>query len=243
MSGNSPIRIRKKDLETIKKLNTSAKRKSARLQKKFDIKVEVEIKKIEQFSTRKEFNQYVKEISKFTDYKSHRYVKTEAGAVLPRDLVQQAKKAVKEANKVRDKTAKKVLGSEFMDRGTGQGFSVEQSRYAMGDGRYFYLKPIKMNVERFRSAKEMQDYMDSVEKGNTEKAILKRDREFRKNYIKALKNVFGKASASLRKKVQSMELSEFMRMFYTENIADFNFIYDAFAASSRVKELEALFDA
>lgn len=243
MPRNPTIRIRQKDVELIEKLNIRARRKQNRLSTKFNVNIDIPRSGVETFSTRSEFNKYVREIRAFTDYKAFRYVKTDNGAVLPRSVIQEAKEAVKAANKTRSKEAKRILGKEFTDRSIGSGFSVRESRYMMGDGRYQYLKPIKMNVNRFRSEKELAEFTRAIKEANSAKAIEKRNREFRANYLQALKTTYGKQSAQLRKAIKKLSLKQFMEIYYTENIAGFDFVYTVFGPPTELEELKAIFDA
>lgn len=98
--------IRNKDVERLKKLQTSARRKKRRLSNLFDVDVDVEIKPITTFGSRQEFNKYVSQLETFTDRSNFRYVKNEYGVVIPRETYNKIKQEVTQINRENKKTFK-----------------------------------------------------------------------------------------------------------------------------------------
>ena len=242
MSRNSPIRIRQKDVELIKKLNVSAKRKQNRLRKNFNVNIDMTLRGVETFSTRKEFNQYVKQLQTFTDRKNFRYIRNEEGLVMPREMLNEIKKAVKEANKVRKQVSKQILPKEMTVAGKGSGFTVGESTYMMGQGKFQYLKPIELNIDRFRNIKEAEEYLKRVKEQNTLEAFKERDKTYKENYMKALTSTFGNQAKKLKKLVKKMSLANFMKVYYSENLAGIDFIYDFEEAKSKLETLMTIFE-
>lgn len=125
MPRTSKIRISSKDRQLIKQLNTSARRKQRRLNKLFGVDVPIEYAKVEDFATRKQFNQYVKSLKTFTNRSNFRYVKNDAGLVISRETYNQAKKQQDIINKDNRKLLKKLETLEATDRGQKLGYSIK----------------------------------------------------------------------------------------------------------------------
>lgn len=233
--------VRTKDVERLKKLQTSARRKEKRLSKLFDVDVSVDYTGIENFSSRKEFNKYINELEQFTNRRNYRYVKNVHGVVVPRETYNEIKKEVAQLNKENKKRLKQIKKQNFKSRGKTTEEKV-QDRLLMGDTRYNEFKPKKFNFDRFRNKKELQEYTQSLKEKTSPKFYDKKVKRYKDNYITGLQNVFGKMSKNLVKKIKSMDTDEFMKLYYTEDIANIDFMYEFMDVVAKLKELEMIFN-
>ena len=111
----------------------------------------------------------------------------------------------------------------------------------MGDTRYNEFKPKKFNFNRFRSEKELKEYEKRLKKKIDPKYYAKKTKRYKANYIRGLKNIFGKMGKKLISKVKSMDDDEFMTLYYTEDIANIDFMYEFMDVMAKLSELEMIF--
>ena len=234
--------IRNKDIEKLKKLQVSARRKKKRLSNLFDVDIDIDIKPITSFGSRKEFNKYISQLETFTDRSNFRYVKNKHGVVVPRETYNKLKQEVAQLNKENKKRLRKIEKKKFKSRGKETDENV-RDRKLMGDTRYNEFKPKKFNFDRFRNKKELEEYEKSLKQKTNPKFYVKREKRYKKNYVTGLKNIFGKMSDKLVDKIKKMDLDDFMDLYYTEDIADINFMYEFMDVMAKLRELEMIFDA
>lgn len=232
--------IRNKDVERLKKLQTSARRKERRLSNLFDVDVDIEIKPITAFGSRQEFNKYISQLETFTDRSNFRYVKNEHGVVVPRETYNKIKQEVAQVNRENKKRLKQIEKKKFKSRGKDTDEKV-RDRKLMGDTRYNEFKPKKFNFNRFRSEKELKEYEKSLKQKTDPKFYDKKAKRYKANYITGLENIFGKMGNKLIKKIKSMDTDEFMNLYYTEDIANINFMYEFMDIMAKLSELEMIF--
>lgn len=233
--------IRNKDIVKLKKLQVSARRKKKRLNSLFDVDIDIDIKPITSFDSRKEFNKYVSQLEKFTDRSNFRFVKNEHGVVVPRETYNKIKQEVAQLNKENKKRLRKIEKKKFKSRGKETDEKV-RDRKLMGDTRYNEFKPKIFNFNRFRNKKELEEYEKSLKQKTNPKFYAKRAKRYKRNYVTGLKNIFGKMSDKLVDKIKKMDLDDFMDLYYTEDIADINFMYEFMDVAAKLKELEMIFN-
>lgn len=241
MSRQPKIRIRSRDKELIQKLNKSVNQKQRRLDREYGVNAGVEVKKIGDFSTRKEFNKYVQDMQKFTDRKSHRYVKNMHGLVLPREVYTEAKKEEKRVNREKDKEYNKIKKKGITDRGRPTTKTVEGQRYGMGSNRYQRFNHIKFDFDNFKEMGDLKEFLKRLEnyKGDFNSRV---DTLYRDNYIKALQRQLPGDSEHIQAVVEKMNKKEFLELYYTEKFADIRFIYEKHAKDAKIATLEKVFN-
>ena len=221
-------------------MQTSARRKEKRLSNLFDVDVSIDYTGIENFSSRKEFNKYINELEQFTNRKNYRYVKNVHGVVVPRKTYNEIKKEVAQLNKENKKRLKQIEKQNFKSRGKATDEKV-QDRRLMGDTRYNVFKPKIFNFDRFRNKKELKEYEKSLKQKTDPKFYDKKAKRYKANYITGLENIFGKMGKKLIAKIKSMDSDEFMNLYYTEDIANINFMYEFMDVMAKLSELEMIF--
>lgn len=232
--------IRNKDVERLKKLQTSASRKKRRLSNLFDVNVDIEIKPITAFGSRQEFNKYISQLETFTDPSNFRYVKNEHGLVVQRETYSRIKQEIAQLNRKNKKRLRQIEKKQFKSRGKDTEEKV-RDRVLMGDTRFNEFKQKKFNFNRFRSEKELKEYEKRLKKKIDPKYYDKKAKRYKANYIKGLKNIFGKKGKKLISKVKSMDVDEFMTLYYTEDIANIDFMYEFMDVMAKLSELEMIF--
>ena len=237
MSTKHQFTVRKKDLVKLKQLNQSSRRKKRRLEKIYGVKHDIDIQDISFFQSRKEFNKYINELEKFTDRKNFRYVKNKYGVVISRDNMNDIKTNIKTINKRKRKEYRKIKNKTFKTRGQNTLEKIND-RKLMGDTRFDEFNEKTFNFDRFRSQKEIELYKEDVNKQSKKDYMKKLHNTYKSNYLIALDNVFGALAKNLIKKVKSMSIDEFMNLYYTEDIANIDYMYEFTDLLIKLKELE-----
>lgn len=227
----------------IRRINRNVQNKKSRI--RVDLGLEVigtETVKFKEFSSRREINSYIKKMSKFLDRKADPTLTNLKGAELKRSVVKQAKKEIDRINKLKMEERQKYENEPFLDRGKPTGLTIAE-RGLFGDNRYSELKPLKFNPHRFRDNKELKEWLGLKKKIYKGDFIARKNELYRQNYMTALTNVFGKsATKELRREIENMELDEFTKKYYQENLADINFIYDFQEAMVKLNTIKDLFN-
>lgn len=238
MSKEHSIRIRNKDRELIKKLNARVYSKKSYL-KKQDLFPDIETKGITQFESRKEFNQYVKEMERFTSRQTQFY-KTDQGVTLPKGLLQNIEKEIKRINREKAKRKEIIEKSVVTFRGEATGTSIKEQLEQLSDTKFQALIPLKFNPNRYRNIKEMEEHLETIKEKHKKGFLKRKDTLYKNNYLQAISNVFGDTS-ELYKVVQRMPLAKFIHFYYTETLAHLKYVYDETLRNEIHDELVTLY--
>lgn len=234
------FRHRTSDVLKLKKLQTSALRKSRRLKKEYGVDLVVTKKDISDFGSRQEFNKYIKKLEKITDRKNYRYIKNDIGVVIPRNDYTKLVNSIKELNRKNEKRFNRIKEKQFKSRGKDTLEKV-RDRQLMGDTRYSEFKEIKLNLNRFTSVKDIKNYQKYINQQLSDSYYKNKAKEYKANYIKGLRSVFDKLADKLINKIKYMPLDNFMEIYYTEDIGTLDFVYELSELKAKLLELETLF--
>lgn len=107
-----------------------------------------------------------------------------------------------------------------------------QERYAIfGSSNQYVGYKKSASIKHFRNRKEFLNYMKSVRKSGSQEQLIKTWETYRKNYTKALRNVFGNRANTIIKKINSMSLEQFREhSLMNEDEGDINFVYDSYVS-------------
>lgn len=210
----------------LEKLQENAKRKQNRLKRQFDIDIDIDYKGFYDIKNKKEFNDYINKLENFTDRKNYRYVKNKNDLAIPRETFIEIQNVLKDVNKLKEKRYNEIKNINFTSFGNETDETIND-RKLMGDVRYNEFKKQKFNFNRFRSEKEINDYLNSLKKKTKKSYYRFRNKQLKQHYIKSLNNVFNEneKTKKLIKKVEKMSIKKFMQLFYTEDIIDFSYHY------------------
>lgn len=221
----SGIRIRKSDVERIKKLNASARRKQRRLKNEFGVEINIDIKKVNDFSTREQFNNYVQSLENFTYRNRYRYVKNEYGVVISRKQYNEIRKETERINKIYEQRRKRLDKMPFTSRGK-KTYETVKDRRLMGDVRFNEFRKRTFRFEKFRNKSELNAFVNNLSIKLKPDYFSKKDILYKQNYIKALQNVYGTLADDIIEIVEKMNTSQFIDIFYSEDIGEIGFHYD-----------------
>jgi hypothetical protein len=222
MPNQPPIRIRGKDKELIAKLNRAVTQKKSYLKNTYGIKAEIpENERITAFETRKEFNQYKKEMQSFL---ANSYTEE-------KQPVKNIKREISRINKIYRTEREKVKNLKVE-----HGQTLEYIG-KFGDRRLKRFDPLpEFKLKNFKNIDEMKQYYRDLKEEFKGNFIQNEDIAYRENYMKALKNVFGDKPAfesdylRIKNHLENMSLENYMRYYYTKNFTKLRFIYDELQA-------------
>lgn len=231
------------DLQSeVRRINKLVQNKQSRLRVNKNLEVQgVETVKYKEFNSRQEINRYLREMNKFLEKKADFRVTNEKGANLQYSEVQEIERVIKRVNKQKKQQWDEMKDLPYLHRGKPTGLTVGQQanpEVGMGDPKFADFKPIKLNLNRFRTEKEFRDWVKQKEKVYGKDWLKRQNELYRDNYIKSMENNLGDLSRHLQERVRNMPLKDFIRQYFQENTAHINFVYELLAIKTKIKELE-----
>ena len=232
--------------QQLRKTNKLVQNKQSRLRVNKGLEVEgVSTVKPQEFGSRREVEKYLKQMDSFLQKKADFRVQTKKGTSLNYGDVQEVEKVIRRVNRQKAKQWDAVKDLPYRHRGQETNLTVAQQAnptIGMGDPKFADLKMVKFDVDRFRSESEFLKYKEDKEKLYTKDFLKKQNELYRENYLKAMSNQLGETSRELQWKIQNMPIEDFIKMYYSENNAHINFVYDKLAAEARMEELERIWE-
>lgn len=232
MSGFTPIRITKNDRKEYARLVKNAKAKIRRTKKNHGINLEgeVDLEPLENFSTRKEFNEWKNQVSSFTNrynlnyqFVTNKHGVTENKANLQR-LERENKRAIRKAqdeiDRIKDMQTKRA-GEE-----TGKKFGEKVALWA-DENRTGIHVPAPFDFDRFKSKYDYEKRKEKIEERSKPEYYNKRQVTFQDNFIKSLEGSFNSDADPLIDEIKSLPSKVFFELYIQNDEFDFErFVYD-----------------
>lgn len=251
------LRITKKDIATIKDLNTRAKRKASRLSRTYGLRGVFTIRNLSSFTTRKELNAYKKSINNFLLRTTHHYRKggtyisyrkSDYGNVyhypIPMEDVKEITKLIKRRNKYVEKQRKRFESVTYDVKGKKQDITLNDrfrstvnpnfKKLGATKGSYF---PIKFQPQNISSKESLKRLKYALKNFQTPESMSKKQHQTKLNYIEALINTFGGTAMPLVNLIEELTDKQFIEFFESEDYAGFGYIYDPALALEVIKYL------
>jgi hypothetical protein len=224
------IRISEKDRLEYNKLVSKAKRKIRDVNKKYgvDLTGEVEFKKIGEFNTRQEYNEWKEKQQSFTNRNNLKYqfVKNQYGTVASKAEINKIQRDVKRAQNLADQANKALVNKPRIAYG-GQvagtlGQKMLQMKRPNAGGIY---RPKDFDFKDIRSRTRLEEIEKNIEKRANPKYRDERTERMRDRYIEKLQNTFNSDADRLVELIMLMDVDEFYDMYQMVDEFDFNEIY------------------
>ena len=251
------LRITKKDIATIKELNTRAKRKASRLSRTYGLRGVFTIRNLSSFTTRKELNAYKKSINNFLLRTTHHYRKggtyisyrkSDYGNVyhypIPMSDVKEITKLIKKRNEFVNKQRKRFESVTYDVKGKKQDITLNDrfrtvvnpnfKKLGATKGSYF---PIKFQPQNISSRGALNRFKFALKNFQTPESISRKQHQAKLNYIEALSNTFGSSAMPIINIIDQMTDQEFIEFFESEDFAEFGYIYDPELATEVIQYL------
>lgn len=232
------LRISKSELSKIKKDNRRIKYKINRLKNTFNIKVDFQVKKPNEFTTRTELNKYKEDSRVFLAPYTHKYVKMGYSNRNPKYFVgipyreyQMTKRMIDKQNRYAkrmmnrvEKIPLTVAGSEQFET-TASHMRNQAPPHKLNTALQQYY-PLHMNKEQIHSPETFRRFAYGVKHFHTGNAYYEQNLRAKENFCEALYNTFGENSINLINVINSLTPSEFSNLYESEIFIDFDYIYD-----------------
>lgn len=202
-----------------------------------------EVKTLKDFSSRKEFNAYIRSIQRFN--KENRYFKNEKGVIFKVQDIKKANDLIKQENKIRRKQRKTLKNLKQTIGGEYNTVKLNKALRVVKDERERIFDDLKpLNINSYTSDSQLQKRIKSL-KRNVRTPDLK-NRRLRDNYLKALRNqrkqgaMTSKMYREMAKDIKRLSVDDFTKWFYQEesSVDAFNLWYVNFME----REIKQSFD-
>jgi molybdenum-dependent DNA-binding transcriptional regulator ModE len=132
---------------------------------------------------------------------------------------------VNKANARRQKLIKERNALPYSIAGRPTGFTVGEIPSFIGmETDMISKKPKSKSMQRFRSRKEFEMYMQHLEKITSKDYLKQRIGEYKKNHTAALKDVFGERAQELVDKINTMNDKDYLKMVQSDEALDIKYI-------------------
>lgn len=235
------IRLTQKDKDKINRINRSIARKNKQMQN-FGLKnLNLPITKANEFKTRKELNNYLEKARSYTKGYGFKFRKNKYGVVASYSEIAKAGRIAQEVSKARAKRFKEIAPQEFKTRGKGTGSSVMQ-RKLMGDDRYDIFDKVKFNFSSLQNREHFENRVKYLLKQLQPNYIADKNEQLKENIIKAINDRWGEKGKKCADYVKSLTADDAVKQFFTEDVFDFDFIYDPMEIARKVEIFEATYN-
>jgi hypothetical protein len=230
MPRRNNIRVKDKDLELIRDINKRVGKKKSNIYTRYRQRLEIQTKSIEEFSTRAELKQYIKEMGSFLDPKNpeYRFTRTDRGVTLRQDTQKEIQKIIKKVNKTKDKQFEKYKHLPFLVEGKPSDMTVAMYHEIVKKRTFEEFRHLSYNPGRFRSEYEAQIYLQDLKKMFRGNWWQRQAKEYKENYIKGLKKQYAGIPQlpQLVKLVENMSLKQLLHYHYTTDEGRLKYMYE-----------------
>jgi Phi-29 DNA terminal protein GP3 len=221
----SPIRITKKDELEYKKLASSAKQKIRNVNKKHGINLsdEVELKKLSDFNTRSEYNEWKDKIKSFTNRNNlnYQFIKNPHGISISKARKNAIERNVKLVQRHVDQEIKRREQMPFISGGRVQG-TVGQRMLQMARPMDVH-RPKDFNFNDIKNIQRLRDIeRNMANKADPQKRDEKAER-WKNMFIETLERTFNSDADDIIDKIRQMSGQDFYDMYQV--VDEFSFDY------------------
>lgn len=244
MQNKPNIRWRKTDIEKLTKKIKYFNAKISRIEKNHPDLIGILPKRInrkqlmDNIQYRNTFNREIRSMDRFLKRGSETPVENKQGIKVTK--WERKETAIKYAtwNRKLSQERKKQELQEV----TSQGKPTGLKRGEMGSVRMKSLSPRKFDFEKVKSKKEWDKLVARVEKNLLDTNDKDKMEMFKMNYIKGIYRVFGEHGEDIARKLKQLPASVIVDMFYKEQEASIDFIYDPIEMIARLDTIENIWN-
>ena len=192
-----------------------------------------------EIGTRADFNRTINSLRRFSRKGA------EAAAPAPEGYYRMTKwerqeiaRSLSIINRARAREFARINEMEVKSRGIPLGLK----RGEMGPARTKAFLP-KQKAEKFRSRSELEEYRRTLAKQAKQGYISGTDEQYKQNYFKALRDVYGAAAEPLIARLDTLPARTMVNKMYAEQEGDIHFIYDRFDKRAKMEILESIWES
>jgi hypothetical protein len=193
----------------------------------------------ESITTRQDLNRELNSLSRFSKSGAEKPITSKTGNTVTVWEKKEVGLKVAQINRERTKERKKVEAMETTSRGKETGLK----RGEMGSERLSSLQPKSYNFDKIRGGKEWEKFKSSVNKQATERYKQEQMNNYKMNYLKAISRVFGDYGEDLARKIKQLPSEVVVDLFYSEQEATIDFVYDPRDLVQRLEVVESIWQS
>lgn len=144
---------------------------------------------------------------------------------------------VNSANRKRKRLSEQEDNLPFKTGGIETGASVKQLK-TLGYETDFLMAKKSKSLQRFKSKKEYTKYIRQLKKVLDPKYLDKKADDYRKNYIKKVRNVFGGDGKEIIKKLMGMTGNEFASIAKSDEALHLSYLYGPDHYIAKLKQVK-----
>ena len=163
-------------------------------------------------------------------------IQNKHGVIFTDEEKRKLESAVNQANKKRRDMIKEEANLPRLQGGKHSGDTVA-SLQVMGKESDFIISRKTKSLQRFESKEQFERYLDNLKQINSPDYIENRTRLYKRNHMKALKNVFGDDAKDVVMKIRMMKPEEYRRRLQADEFLEVNYIYDPSARTGKLNQI------
>lgn len=200
--------------------NTKAKIRRVLKTHNIDLSDEIKIPKLEEFSSRKEFNRWVRKVERFRSRTNPKYqfVKNQYGVSASKEELRIIEQKTKEAQRLADEQIKKYEDKPFISGGEEQGTVGMQRPNKTG-----IYRPADFDFDEVRSRQRLEEIKESVEKKSEPEYYDERLERMKQNFIVALEGSFNSLADELVEEIKKIPAEDFYQIYLMFDEFDFDY--------------------
>lgn len=251
-AGQSNIRITQKDNDLFQRLTRNAKAKIKRVQKNYgiDLSKEVDLKKMDEMKSRKEFNLWVERLQSFTNRHNlnYQYVKNDNGLVLNKKVLNQVKRANKKNQQEAKAKKKEIENLDFIKNSKRQK-AIRERMIILGEENVTGISiPADFDFNQFKTPRSLDRAIKNIMKRNDPKYYNRKNEILQDNFIRSLEGTFNTLADDLVNRLREINPDDFYELYlmFNDDVMDFT-LYDSEgqyveADEGKVRKLESIVD-
>lgn len=226
------IRISKNDKAIYEKLRRSAKSKLTRIKENYgiDLSNEINLPKLNEIETRKDFNNWVDKIESFTNRNNlnYQYIKNDYGLVISKkehnELVRANARNIRKAKEQREKVRKMDYFKQEENRQ-----KLEERFFVLGERDVTGISiPAKFNFKEIRTPRALKRVIENTKERQNPHYYNKKNEILKDNFIRSVEGTFNSDANDLVEKMRAINADDFYELYMMFNDDVMNFIlYDS----------------
>jgi hypothetical protein len=257
MARKSNIPFGDKRRQELNRINRNIENKQKNLEKRFGMRADFEKKSAADFTSIKEYNQYIEQAKHFTKRAANKFdlVNPQTGTSLSFNVLRKVEKEMKRINRIKDKEFAKIkdLPHKEMGRKTGLTiFEAVSKKIGFSDPKFENFKHVQFDPTHYHGNKDAQMQLHKLKEQYKGDFIRDREEQHFLNYIASLHTAFNESPHpltlklsdeiwALHDKIVEMGMDEFTRMYYAGELPTIKFIYGRDEKDIKLAELRQAF--
>jgi hypothetical protein len=209
------------------------------------------------FSSIKEFNEYIDKARQFTKRAANKFelVNPETGAHITYNVLNKVEKEIKRVNRIKEREFSKIKDLPHMEMGRKTGLTIGEAagkKVGFSDPKFENFRPLEFNPKTYAGDRDAQIQLHKIKERHQGDFIAERELNHFKNYLQSLHTAFNISSHpmhviladdvwEIHDKIVDMGLETFTRLYYEGKLPTLKFIYGKDAREIKMMELQNAF--